>query len=134
MTLKLAHPISEMERSPWADKRHDACMLVGKFGRTTGQTWGCACATVSAVNDGRWYRAWPVVSRSNKKGTVAAPFSKKRDSGSAVFTITGSVGGLLVGNSEGGDRHFPFTDVTYCIPMAWVLSDLRQNGIDVRLL
>lgn len=138
-------PMSEIRSPSVFDPYGNPCLFVGKRGRTTQMTWGYSNEPPSLINMRSVYganatepvgQAWsifPFVSDTRlMEPFQIEPFSATGDSGSAIFDVTGRVGGILFGGSANQvDRY----DVTYAMPMEWLRREIsRQCGFEIALL
>lgn len=124
-------PEHKMRDSQTRTPDGDRGLFMIKVGRTTGLTTGIANMVTSVTR--RPYQdqvffseEWCVIGNNN------APFSKKGDSGSAVFDLQGRVGGMLTGGI--GDKLKGIPDTTYVTPIKWLLEDAKVYGYDVQVM
>ncbi|KAH7310567.1 hypothetical protein B0I35DRAFT_481871 [Stachybotrys elegans] len=142
-------PLAELENPhrlplPRCDEGEDA-MVVGKWGRTSGLTFGLVNMARSVVRkqltkDGEqavcdelsivgFEQDEPVGGQSSLPYPGSDYFSRCGDSGSIVWCIDGRIAGLLTsGNGKEGKQ-----DITYATPFELIIKDMHARGLDVRL-
>ena len=128
--LKLRDTVSvaEIKRPSMLDPKGDPVLYVGKFGRTTGLTWGKGNELKSMT---RKYLGEKPSLEWLIMGLFKQVFSSPGDSGSAVFDINGRIAAIL----SAGHGITESTDITYATPIEWVLKDIRMYiKKDVHLL
>lgn len=101
------------------DENDEPCLIVGKRGRSTGVTWGTANEVMSVTRtfSAMISKEWCILS------SISTPFSKKGDSGSAIFDLKGRIGGIMSSGMGLTDS----ADTTYATPMDWLLSDINEQ-------
>lgn len=123
-------PIDELRTPKMLDPHQDPCLIVAKRGGASDVTWGYLNGLKSILwHDDHNEKSMEccVVPSTNNKA-----FSKRGDSGSAVFDVTGRVVGIIVGGTKGlYDRES--MDVTYVTPMAWLQKDMKDFGYGVEM-
>ncbi|KAG5817737.1 hypothetical protein H9Q74_001584 [Fusarium xylarioides] len=139
-TYELTRSVQADEmREPFEAARsleNEPAMVVAKFGRTTGLTFGVANGVKSKrrqMMTGVWVISdeWCIVGHK-KRGQTREAFSSKGDSGACIMDIYGRVAGLLTSGKE-AQKHGEH-DVTYATPIEWLLKDIRSYGnLDVKL-
>ncbi|RBA21287.1 hypothetical protein FPRO05_07601 [Fusarium proliferatum] len=137
-TYDLTRSVQEFEmRSPNETSQglDESAMVVAKFGRTTGLTFGVANEVKSVsrtVAPGQEFisEEWCILGHK-QKGQNRQPFSSDGDSGSCILDMYGRIGGLLTGGKPPKDGN---TDITYATPIEWLLKDIKQeSGFNVKL-
>ncbi|KAF4431813.1 hypothetical protein FACUT_8573 [Fusarium acutatum] len=138
-TYELTRTVQKSEmRKPFEAARsmeNEPAMVVAKFGRTTGLTFGVANEVKSVRRDlltGETVisEEWCIVGHK-KKGKLREPFSSKGDSGACILDMYGRVAGMLTSGNE-AEKHRVF-DITYATPIEWLLKDIRSYKFEVRL-
>lgn len=132
--MKLAGVIPEEEILSSADT-----LVVGKYGATTGLTYGVSNNAMSLRREPQGLvfepvEEWCVFGLPSEHGRPDA-FSRPGDSGSAVWDAkTGRIGGLLIGGRGVKDEvtgHI--VDWTYVTPMERLLHDIKSSGFNVSI-
>ncbi|KAF5971850.1 tripeptidyl-peptidase I [Fusarium coicis] len=109
---------------------NERAMVVVKFGRTTGLTFGVA-NEVKSVRRMLWL-GYEVISQEwcilghKKKGQCRQPFSAEGDSGSCILYMYGRIGGMLTSGKPTGNHE---SDVSYATPIEWLLKDIKQKRV-----
>ncbi|KAH7226268.1 hypothetical protein BKA60DRAFT_555747 [Fusarium oxysporum] len=129
---------SEMRRSFQAARslEDEPAMVVAKFGRTTGLTFGIANEVKSVIRtimpgEEIISEEWCIVGHK-KRGQRRDVFSADGDSGSCILDVHGRVAGLLTSGKEAGNGSTD-KDITYATPIEWLLKDIRSYGFNVTL-
>ncbi|KAH7313811.1 hypothetical protein B0I35DRAFT_480466 [Stachybotrys elegans] len=116
----------------------DKVLMVGKVGGSSGLSFG-QCNKLKSVarhtNDSGDFTSTElcIVGKSNRGDRECGVpfFSRKGDSGSAVWTTDGRLLGMITSGVGVGQARF---DTTYATPFVWLLEDMRNKyGLDVRL-
>lgn len=68
---------------------------------------------------------WAILPFESKSG----PFSDKGDSGSVIVDGLGRIGGLLTG----GAGATPSSDITYAMPISFLIKRMESNGVKPNL-
>lgn len=130
LRLRAVIPTSELFCSDMKSEDKIPPMVVGKYGSTTGLTFGVANAAKSVLcerfdDDTAPTKCdeWCIFSVNGKD-----PFGWYGDSGASVWDMSGRIGGMLTRGTEHGDAKI---DVVYVAPMEWVLDDIRSRGFVV---
>ncbi|KAF4416413.1 hypothetical protein F53441_14547 [Fusarium austroafricanum] len=110
-------------------------MIVGKFGRSSGLTFGLVNEVKSVQRTfagNEWSEEWCIVGHRRKKvDQTRTDFTKRGDSGSCIFDLKGRIAGMVTGGREtGAGVH----DITYATPIDWLLDDIRSYGFEVELV
>ncbi|KAF5631931.1 hypothetical protein F25303_9580 [Fusarium sp. NRRL 25303] len=103
-------------------------LFVMKHGGSTGFTIGLAngihpvIRRISGVST-----EWCII------GMNGEAFTATGDTGACVFDLKGRIGGMIASGLEAGKSPFGRHDVTYAMPMQWLLEDIKRAGYDVKL-
>ncbi|KAF4343313.1 hypothetical protein FBEOM_2717 [Fusarium beomiforme] len=112
---------------------NENAMLVAKFGRSTGLTFGVANEVQSVrrqVFDKEIISEEWCMLGTKKKGECRTLFSAPGDSGSCILDMYGRIAGMVTAGKDIGDGR---PDTTYATPIEWLLADIRKCGFDVTL-
>ncbi|KAG5746438.1 hypothetical protein H9Q70_010860 [Fusarium xylarioides] len=144
-TYDLTRTVHEFEmRLPNEASRsleNERAMVVAKFGRSTGLTFGVANQVKSVTRMpvlGQEYISdeWCILGHK-KRGQCRQPFSTDGDSGSCILDMYGRVGGMLTGGKSAQLAQQDDADVSYATPIDWLLKDinkkLKEKGFQVKL-
>ncbi|KAF4493816.1 hypothetical protein FAGAP_10045 [Fusarium agapanthi] len=138
-TYDLTKSVQEFEMT-WPNEasrslENERAMVVVKFGRTTGLTFGVANEVKSVTRiaiPGQEVisEEWCIVGHK-KKGQCRQPFSAPGDSGSCILDMYGRIGGML---TSGKPEQNANPDVTYATTIEWLLKDIKkESGLNVKL-
>ncbi|EFX06277.1 hypothetical protein CMQ_6598 [Grosmannia clavigera kw1407] len=128
--LKISGIISlkEMFKPVTRDAEGEKGFLVGKRGAVTGLTWGKASELESTVRkclpSGGSFESFEWAIHGSLEDHHRA-FSKKGDSGAAVFGIDGRLGGLLTTGT--GEEESQKIDISYVTPIEPLLLDIEKE-------
>ncbi|KAF5653241.1 hypothetical protein F25303_2531 [Fusarium sp. NRRL 25303] len=133
-------PVQEREmRQPFEAARNlknKPPMVVAKFGRTTGLTFGVANEAKSVLRKmiaGETFMSDElcIIGQKKKKGLCREVFFSKGDSGACILDMYGQVAGMLTSGMEA--RNEDAFEITYATPIEWLLKDIRGYGLEVTL-
>ncbi|CCT64656.1 uncharacterized protein FFB20_00589 [Fusarium fujikuroi] len=139
-TYELTRPVQEREiRQPFEAARNlknEPPMVVAKFGRTTGLTFGVANEAKSVLRKklaGETVMSDElcIIGQKKKKGLCREAFSSKGDSGACILDMYGQVAGMLTSGMEAQNEDA--FEITYATPIEWLLKDIRGYGLEVTL-
>jgi hypothetical protein len=122
-------PAEEIKKPTMLDENSDPVLYVGKYGKTSGMTWGKGNEVMSVVRYHTETQAysieWLIIGMLRK-------FSDKGDSGSTVFDLNGRIAGIMSGGLE---SQLGGSDITYAAPIEWILDDICEyTKRDIHLL
>ena len=134
LLMELRDPVKleELERPDMLNEEGENCLLVFKYGRTTGLTMGYTNEAKSLrkvyLPNGQDFATmeFGVMDIDRSKGT----FSERGDSGSVIFDKTGRMVGLLTAGSGSTDT----TDVTFLSPIIHLVDHLKNKGFHLKLV
>jgi hypothetical protein len=106
------------------DQNSNPCIMVIKHGRTTGLTVSHANNILSYThnyfsNNYKVSKEWAILPFDNR----SSAFTAKGNSSAVIVNDARWIGGLLTGSSGATD----FTDVTYVIPISFVLKAIHGD-------
>ncbi|KAI1038723.1 hypothetical protein LB503_007697 [Fusarium chuoi] len=139
-TYKLTRPVQEREiRQPFEAARklkNKPPIVVAKFGRTTGLTFGVANEAKSVLRKmlaGETVMSDElcIIGQKKEKGLCREVFSSKGDSGACILDMNGQVAGMLTSGMEA--QNDDAIEITYATPIEWLLKDIRSYGLEVTL-
>ncbi|GJJ12402.1 hypothetical protein Clacol_006644 [Clathrus columnatus] len=125
LRLKGIISVQEMRQLDTLDGNGEPCLIVLKRGLATGLTIGhannIASFTRRYINSDKHgiSKEWPILPRNNKSG----PFSSNGDSGALIVDGHGRMVSLLTG----GAGHRDALDVTYSMPIVFLLERIAQR-------
>ncbi|KAF5622148.1 uncharacterized protein FTJAE_11009 [Fusarium tjaetaba] len=144
-TYDLTRTVHEFEmRLPNEASRsleNERAMVVAKFGRGTGLTFGVANQVKSVTRMpilGQEFisEEWCILGHK-KRGQRRQPFSTDGDSGSCILDMYGRIGGMLTSGKPAQLAKEEDADISYATPIDWLLKDinekLTEKGFQVKL-